>query len=98
LDKAKKLKLDMRNLKIFVRGKVQGVWFRVNAKRMADKLNLSGFVRNEQDASVYIEVSGEDIKIAEFILWLQDGPELAVVESVTIMKNEIVFESDFNIR
>jgi acylphosphatase len=87
----------MKNLKILVKGKVQGVWFRVNTKKIADKLELNGFVRNEIDESVYIEVSGEDKKIDEFILWSKDGPELAIVESVTIMKNEIVYESGFNI-
>lgn len=88
----------MKNLKIHVRGKVQGVWFRANTKKIADKLELHGFVRNEIDESVYIEVSGDDKKICEFILWFQDGPELAIVESVTIFKNNIVFESGFNIK
>ncbi len=88
----------MKNLKIHVRGKVQGVWFRANTKKIADKLELHGFVRNEIDESVYIEVSGDDKKICEFILWLHDGPELAIVESVTIFKNNLVFESGFNIK
>lgn len=87
----------MKNLKIYVKGKVQGVWFRVNTKKNADNLALSGFVRNEIDKSVYIEVSGEDKKIGEFILWLLEGTEPAIVESVTIMKNDIVSESGFNI-
>lgn len=88
----------MKNLKINIIGKVQGVWFRANTKKIADKLELHGFIRNEIDESVYIEVSGDDIKIAEFILWLQDGPELAEVESVTIFKNNNVFENGFYIK
>lgn len=88
----------MKNFKINIIGKVQGVWFRANTKKMADKLELHGFIRNEIDESVYIEVSGDDIKIAEFILWLQDGPELAEVESVTIFKNNNVFENGFYIK
>ncbi len=88
----------MKNFKINIIGKVQGVWFRANTKKMADKLELHGFIRNEIDETVYIEVSGDDIKIAEFILWLQDGPELAEVESVTIFKNNNVFENGFYIK
>ena len=88
----------MKNFKINIIGKVQGVWFRANTKKIADKLELHGFIRNEIDESVYIEVSGDDIKIAEFILWLQDGPELAEVESVTIFKNNNVFENGFYIK
>ncbi len=88
----------MKNFKINIIGKVQGVWFRANTKKIADKLELHGFIRNEIDETVYIEVSGDDIKIAEFILWLQDGPELAEVESVTIFKNNNVFENGFYIK
>ena len=88
----------MKNFKINIIGKVQGVWFRANTKKIADKLELHGFIRKEIDETVYIEVSGDDIKIAEFILWLQDGPELAEVESVTIFKNNNVFENGFYIK
>ena len=87
----------MKNLKIKISGKVQGVWYRVSTKKKADELKLSGFVRNESDNSVYVEVSGENPELGEFILWLKEGPELANVESVTIMDNDIDYTVGFNI-
>lgn len=39
----------MRRVHVIVYGVVQGVFFRHNTKRMADKLNIKGFVRNAND-------------------------------------------------
>jgi len=68
--------------KVFVKGKVQGVWFRKFTKVRADALKLTGFARNEYDGSVYIEVEGEEEQLAEFIEWLYRGSPLSKVHSV----------------
>lgn len=88
----------MKNFKIKVHGKVQGVWFRASTKKIVDELNLAGFVRNEFDGNVYIEVTGEGQPLKEFIYWLTDGPELADVEKLTIEKNGITHYSKFEIK
>jgi len=41
-------------------GRVQGVGFRYTAKRLANSLNLSGWVKNEYDGTVTMEVQGEE--------------------------------------
>jgi len=82
------------NIKIF--GKVQGVYFRANTKDKADNLRLKGFVKNEDDGSVYIEVEGDNTKLTNFISWCKVGPPNASVEKVDIeegkLKNFEVFE------
>jgi acylphosphatase len=88
----------MKNLIINVEGKVQGVWFRANTKKIADRLNLNGFVRNESDGSVYIELTGDDQHVMKFIEWTLQGPELSVVEKVSIIKSKFVHESGFIIK
>ena len=40
-------------------GKVQGVGFRYTAKRLADALRLTGWVKNEYNGTVSLEVQGE---------------------------------------
>ena len=88
----------MKNLKIKVTGKVQGVWFRANTKKKADQLHLHGFVQNENDGSVYIEVSGEDGAIKKFLQWVRQGPELANVKKVMVSENDNFYNNGFEIR
>ncbi len=88
----------MKHLKIKVTGKVQGVWFRANTKEKANELGLSGFVKNEPDGSVYIEVSGKNNLLDDFIKWLKKGPELARVDSIEIVENDIIHKETFQIK
>jgi acylphosphatase len=72
----------MKHLKVKVHGKVQGVYYRATAVEKAKLYNVFGFVRNEKDGTVYIEVEGEEENIERFIAWCHIGPERAVVEKV----------------
>ncbi|HND33564.1 MAG TPA: acylphosphatase, partial [Myxococcota bacterium] len=44
-------------LRLVIRGKVQGVWFRASARDEAQRLGLRGWVRNLPDGSVEAVVS-----------------------------------------
>lgn len=41
-------------------GRVQGVGFRYTAKHLAQSIGLSGWVRNEYDGTVLMEVQGRE--------------------------------------
>ncbi|MEK7195439.1 MAG: acylphosphatase [Patescibacteria group bacterium] len=73
-----------RHLTIRVYGIVQGVFFRDSAKQEADNLSLSGFVRNEPDGSVYIEIEGEDKNLEKFLGWCRKGSLPAKTEKVDV--------------
>lgn len=49
-------------------GRVQGVGFRFHAQYAADALGLTGWVRNENDGSVRMEVQGEEELIDRMLL------------------------------
>ena len=68
--------------RIQVFGKVQGVFYRASAKTKADDLKLMGWVRNEADGSVMIEVEGADERITEMIKWCKEGPPFSRVDDV----------------
>lgn len=78
----------MLHLKIEITGKVQGVWFRKSTKDVADGLSLHGFVENCQNGSVYIEAEGDIDALEDFLQWCHDGPELAEVKDVVVLKYE----------
>lgn len=71
--------MEKTRLRLHVHGRVQGVSFRSSAKDEAESLGLSGFVRNESDGSVTIEVEGSRGSVEAFRSWAGRGPERAEV-------------------
>ena len=57
-------------IEIKIKGIVQGVGFRYQAQRYASGLGLSGWVRNEYDGSVCMEVQGDLRTIDQLLRYL----------------------------
>ncbi len=66
-----------------VTGGVQGVFYRVSAREIAERLGLHGHAINLADGSVEVRACGEDGAIDELARWLHEGPRMASVEGVT---------------
>lgn len=75
-------------LRIRVYGIVQGVGFRSFVKRVADELNISGYVMNMDDGSVEILAEGDEKNINAFLDYVSKGPPGSVVENVIIEREE----------
>ena len=88
----------MEHHKITVFGKVQGVFFRANAKTNAENLGLTGWCKNDLDGTVRIEVEGKLNGLEEFELWCYKGSEYSHVTEVKIEKAEIVGFTQFEIK
>lgn len=82
--------MSKRHLNIKVSGRVQGVYFRYSAMGKATELKVKGFVRNEEDGSVYIEAEGEDKNLNEFVAWCQKGPDRAIVSEIFVKEGEVM--------
>ena len=54
-------------------GRVQGVGFRWTARNIADSLGLTGWVMNDYDGSVLMEVQGRKETIQKMIEGLEHG-------------------------
>jgi acylphosphatase len=78
-----------QHFNITVFGRVQGVGFRFHTKQIAQQLGLKGFVKNNYDGSVYIEVEGNIEKINEFISSCKKGPGFSSVENVILDEGKI---------
>ena len=63
-------------------GRVQGVGFRYYAQKKAQELQISGYVKNRPDGSVYIEAEGNSDQLKSFVLWCETGPAWARVSKV----------------
>ncbi|MEM4968134.1 MAG: carbamoyltransferase HypF [Nitrososphaerota archaeon] len=84
--------------KIIVTGIVQGVGFRPFIYRLAVKIGLRGYVKNIGGSSVEIHVEGVDEEIREFTRKIiEEKPDVAEIEDVTVMETEPVGYADFKI-
>ncbi len=61
----------MLELHLIFRGNVQGVGFRATAKQKADKLHLTGYVKNLSDKSVEMILQGKEENLQVFLLYLK---------------------------
>ena len=73
-----------RRKRLLLSGRVQGVGFRYFAYHLARELDLRGWVRNLQDGNVEIEVQGEEELLDQFLMEIKSGPQLAIVEDISI--------------
>jgi len=62
----------LQHFKISLYGKVQGVFLRRTIEREANRLGLVGFVKNEEDGSVSIEVEGKNELIQKLVDWIKE--------------------------
>lgn len=75
---------DRVRLEASVRGRVQGVGYRVFALREAEYLGLDGFVLNDADGSVRVVAEGPRATLDALLERLADGPPAGWVERVTV--------------
>ena len=71
-----------------VHGRVQGVFFRDTARRMAQSRGVSGWVRNNPDGTVEAAFEGEPEAVEAMVQFAREGPRGAVVEDVEIVDEE----------
>lgn len=69
---------------IYVRGRVQGVYYRAFALDAALRLGLTGFCRNLSDGRVEVIAEGDREVIESLIQQLRRGPWRARVEDLQI--------------
>ncbi len=65
-----------------VSGWVQGVGYRASARDAAQRLGLTGWVRNTPQGKVELIACGDAAALHEFEAWLWQGPDQAQVTAV----------------
>ncbi len=85
-------------VRLEIKGKVQGVFFRATARKVAEKNDLKGWIKNKGNGDVEAVISGETENVNKFVEWSKKGPENAIVDEVIfIILEEAVFK-DFNVK
>jgi len=82
-----------------VHGRVQGVFFRHFTAKEAERLGLTGWVRNLDDGSVEAEFQGEEGAVSLMVNWLHQGSPMSQVSRVqTRMCQSVGRETGFMVR
>ncbi|MGM0576837.1 MAG: acylphosphatase [Myxococcota bacterium] len=70
--------------RVFISGRVQGVFFRDSTQQQARRRGVAGWVRNLVDGRVEAVLEGRDEAVRAILDWCRDGPPAARVEDVEV--------------
>ena len=87
----------MKRALVVVRGSVQGVFFRAEARDRARSLSLAGWIRNARDGSVEAAFEGDAERVEAMIEWCRRGPAGARVDEVEVVWAEPEGDEGFSI-
>jgi len=77
-------------------GWVQGVGFRWRARQAAEAVGATGWVRNESDGSVSMEIQGTEAQIDQVILAIERGTYVRIenmdVKTLPLVEDERGFK------
>lgn len=88
----------MKRRAVVYRGRVQGVGFRACVKDLSRSIQVTGWVRNEPDGSVRLEVQGAEIEIARLLALIRRQRGQFIVSEHTSELELVPDESGFEIR
>jgi acylphosphatase len=88
-----------KRVRAVISGRVQGVCFRIETERAAEKFSVYGWVRNRRDGTVEALFEGNSQNIDDILQWCKEGPPLAVVSNVEVIEEPYQAEfKDFTVR
>ena len=87
----------MKTVRLTIKGKVQGVFYRATAKDVADQLGIKGWIKNLPDNNVEIRATSTEELLQKFIAWCKQGPPRARVEEVIVEDLVLQEFNDFRI-
>lgn len=75
-----------------ISGRVQGVGFRYSLAEEAERLGVTGWVRNRRDGTVEAVVDGAPEAVEAILAWTRRGPRGAHVTEVQVAEVSESFE------
>ena len=85
--------MSHQRVRLFVTGRVQGVFFRQSLKAKSIQNDVFGWVKNLQDGRVECLLEGTEENISILVEWAHHGPANAIVENVEIYNEK--FNNEF---
>lgn len=90
--------MDTKALSIYLYGRVQRVGFRYFVFKLAVEVGVMGFVKNQPDGSVYVEVEGDPHLVDVFVEHCKKGPPHSQVSKFQVSQIHVKYFTEFTIR
>jgi len=87
--------LQVRTIQLRITGRVQGVGFREALRAQAERLGVTGWVRNRADGSVEALAQGSEAALSALLAWARRGPPAARVEGIAIAPPEPRYAANY---
>ena len=85
--------MSHQRVRLFVTGRVQGVFFRQSLNAKSIQNDVFGWVKNLQDGRVECLLEGNKENISILVKWANSGPANAIVENVEVHNEK--FDNEF---
>jgi len=72
--------METVRVRLIIKGRVQGVWFRDSTRRQAVMFGVTGWVRNRPEGTVEVLAEGEENAVEKLVAWCRRGPSGARVD------------------
>ena len=93
------MKPDLVRKHIVFYGSVQGVGFRWRARNAAEHFSCTGWVKNEWEGSVSMEIQGTEENIGSVILGIEKGTFVRIenmdIKTIPVIEDEYSFGTEY---
>jgi acylphosphatase len=79
---------------VTISGRVQGVFYRMETLRAAERIGVCGWVRNRRDDTVEAVFEGDKQQVDAIIDWCWNGPDLSRVDDIKLRWED--YTGEFN--
>ena len=73
-----------KSVRVYVKGTVQGIFFRSFVKENAERHNIKGFVRNLEDGRLEVFLEGDNEDVDKMIELCHTGPKHSDIKNVEV--------------
>jgi len=86
---------DTVTFHVSIGGLVQGVGYRDGLRQQAERLGITGWVRNRRDGTVEAVIRGRRDAVETLLGWARVGPPAARVAEVTVQQAPVALQRNY---